>query len=121
MTLSRDDFQELIGKEYVKSVTPQIAKSMIDSGYGLIDVRDPEEFDEVHIPGSMLLPLFELHSRVRELDRDRSYVVYCHSGNRSAVAAMLLRQHNLDAVSLGGGIRDWPYETTDIYTEVQNG
>jgi rhodanese-related sulfurtransferase len=93
---------------------------MLDNGYGLIDVRYPEEFDEIYIPGATLLPLYELRERINELDKQRSYVVYCHSGNRSAVAALLLRQHNIDVLCLEGGVRDWPYETTDISAQAKS-
>jgi rhodanese-related sulfurtransferase len=111
MVLKQKDFQELIGSELVKSVTHKIAKTMLEEGYGLIDVRYSEEYDEVRIPGSTLIPLYELHDRIAELDTSKEYVVYCHSGNRSAIAALFLKERNIDAYSLTGGMRDWPYET----------
>lgn len=111
MVLKQKDFQELIGSELVKTVTHKIAKTMLEEGYGLIDVRYSEEYDEARIPGSTLMPLYELRDRFAELDTSKEYVVYCHSGNRSAIAALFLKERNIDAYSLTGGIRDWPYET----------
>ena len=64
------------------------------------------EFDDNHIPGAILIPLFELRNRMDELDKSKRYVVYCHGGGRSAVATLVLSQHQYDVVSLDGGIRD---------------
>ena len=47
-----------------------------------------------------------------ELNPEKNYVVYCRSGKRSAVAALLLKQYRLNAVSLKGGINAWPYKKT---------
>jgi rhodanese-related sulfurtransferase len=79
---------------------------MLGEGAHLLDVRNEEEYEMEYIPGCKLIPLLEL----RELESGKDYAIYCHSGKRSDVAAMILRQHKLNAVSLVGGIRDWPYE-----------
>ncbi|MBF0555988.1 MAG: rhodanese-like domain-containing protein, partial [Nitrospirae bacterium] len=42
-------------------------------------------------------------------DANKQYVVYCRSGRRSAVAAFKLKQLNINAVSLKGGIKAWTY------------
>lgn len=114
LVLGKDDFGELIGKELVKTVPSKVAHSMLDHDYGLIDVRYAEEYDEMHIPGSILIPLYELRDRIVELDTNKKYVVYCHSGNRSAIAAMLLAQNHIEALSMEGGIRDWEFEMESI-------
>jgi len=49
----------------------------------VLDVRQPEEWEEIHIPGATLIPLGELHQRLGELPKDQDIVVSCHSGNRS--------------------------------------
>lgn len=110
LTLKQKDFQELIGRELVKTVTYKIAKTMLEEDYELIDVRYAEEYDEVHIPGSTLIPLYELRDRVDEIDPTKKHIIYCHSGNRSAMAALFLKERNIDVYSLAGGIRDWPFE-----------
>ena len=113
--LDKDDFDELIKNPLIKTVNGQVAKSMLDTGHLPIDVRYSEEFDDNHIPGAILIPLFELRNRIDELDKNQKYVVYCHGGGRSAVATLVLSQHQFDVVSLDGGIRDWEYETEDVY------
>lgn len=111
LVLDKKDFKELISKPLIKTVHPKIARTMLETGYKLVDVRYKEEYKEHHIPDTILIPLNELRNRLDELDREDRYVIYCHSGNRSAVAALFLTENQFDVVSLEGGIRDWPFET----------
>lgn len=115
LVLDKGAFEELISNPLIKTVHPSVAKTMLETGYEMIDVRYPEEFDDHHIPGATLIPLFELRNRMEELDRNKKYIVYCHGGARSAVATLILAQNQFDVLSLEGGIRDWPFETTSIY------
>ena len=80
-----------------------------------LDVRYEEEYDESYIPGSVLIPLQELRKRFTELDPEVPYIAYCKGGKRSAVASLLLTQRGLEAVSLTGGISEWPYEVVKNY------
>lgn len=75
----------------------------------LVDVRQPEEFDEAHIEGCVLIPLGELEERAsKELDANRKIVCYCAHGIRSLDAAMALRMLGFkDVRSLQGGIEAW--------------
>lgn len=115
LVLDKEAFEELISTSLIKTVHPNVAKTMLETGYHLIDVRYSEEFDEHHIPGAKLIPLYELRNRMSELDKDKKYIVYCHGGARSAVATLILTQNHLDVVSLEGGIRSWPFETQSVY------
>lgn len=91
------------------------AKRMLDSNKNIIllDVRTVEENREKRIPGSVLIPVQELPNRLGELPKDpnRPILVYCRSGNRSAQAALILKQAGFPAVYDFGGIIDWPYAT----------
>lgn len=60
-----------------------------DNEYLLVDVRQPDEYEQGHIPGALLIPLPELDSRSQELMAvaERSIVFYCRSGARSARAS----------------------------------
>jgi CRP-like cAMP-binding protein len=104
-------FDELFNKPMIQRVKASVAKAYLESGYLPLDVRYQEEFDEGHLPGSILIPLHELRGRVDELNPAGSYVAYCKSGGRSAVATLLLRQRGLNVVSLAGGLREYPFET----------
>ncbi len=110
LVLSKKDFDELINAPMIDRISAGVANAMLGDGAHLLDVRYEEEYEMEYIPGCTLIPLLELRERVNELESGTDYVVYCHSGKRSDVAAMILRQHKLNAVSLVGGIRDWPYE-----------
>lgn len=73
----------------------------------LLDVREPDEFEEAHIPGSVLIPLGSLQRRLNEVPKDRQVVVICSVGGRSARATHFLRDHGVEAVNLHGGMRSW--------------
>ncbi|MDT8386180.1 MAG: cyclic nucleotide-binding domain-containing protein [Thiogranum sp.] len=112
--LHRDAFDEIIRNPLIKTVHPSVARTMVETGYKLLDVRYAEEFDDHHIPGAILMPLYELRNRMSELDSNQRYIVYCHAGGRAAVATLILAQNQFDVVSLEGGIRDWPFETGSV-------
>jgi rhodanese-related sulfurtransferase/rubrerythrin len=78
------------------------------SAYQLIDVRQPYEYRDAHLPGARLIPLDRLHLELGSLDPDRPLVVYCRSGRRSAAAVSHLLHHGLSrAVNMRGGILAW--------------
>jgi NADPH-dependent 2,4-dienoyl-CoA reductase/sulfur reductase-like enzyme/rhodanese-related sulfurtransferase len=110
LALNGASFKELISAPLVQEVDHSIAKIQLDQGKKeLLDVRYAEEWDESRIPGSILIPLPDLRKRLKELKKDKEYIIYCHSGKRSAVAAMILKQNGFEAAWLTNGIRDWPY------------
>lgn len=118
LILGKSDYQELINRPEVRTVQAQVAKTMIDNGYQLLDVRFPEEYMENRIPGAKLIPLGEINNKLKELNKQQPYILYCHSGPRSAVATLMLHEHNFEALSLEGGIRDWPYEIERPSTKI---
>jgi rhodanese-related sulfurtransferase len=76
----------------------------------LLDVREPEEYLRTRIEGSKLIPLGELEERLEEIRdwKDRSVVVHCHKGGRSAKACRLLSAAGFIRVAnLTGGIDAW--------------
>ena len=91
-----------------KIISVDEAREMIDDGAFLLDVRTPEEYQQVHIPGSTLIPLDTLASRANELPQDETIVIYCRSGNRSLQAVNILEQAGFDRVhSMDQGINYW--------------
>jgi len=84
------------------------AAALRDAGAFVLDVRQPEEWAEVHIPGATLIPLGELPGRVAEVPRDRDVVVVCHSASRSQAGQdILLGAGYLRVTSMTGGVREW--------------
>ena len=74
----------------------------------LLDVREPWEYQEGHVPGAHLIPLGELEQRVNEVPRDRPILAICHSGQRSLAAAGYLLQLGYNSVSnVDGGTAAW--------------
>jgi len=79
-----------------------------DAGAFILDVREPDEWNDSHIPGATLIPLGELASRVNEVPQDQEVVVVCRSGNRSAQGRDILLQAGFENVtSMAGGINQW--------------
>ncbi len=77
-------------------------------GAFILDVRQPEEWNEVHIPGATLIPLGELPSRLNEVPRDQEIVVVCRSGNRSQSGRDILLDAGFKNVtSMAGGVNSW--------------
>lgn len=97
------------------TITPKDAKRRLEleKGIILLDVRTPEEYREMHIPGSTLIPLDTLEKTVQDKIREKKVVifVYCKSGRRSTAAAEILVKYGYANVFNLGGILDWPYET----------
>jgi sulfur-carrier protein adenylyltransferase/sulfurtransferase len=93
----------------VPQVSPEEAKAMLDrGGVQLLDVREPWEYDEAHIPGCLLIPLGDVPLRYDEVDPGTPVVVYCKSGGRSAKAVGFLREQGYEkALNLSGGILAW--------------
>jgi SulP family sulfate permease len=88
-----------------------------DSPPLVVDVREPREFRQGHIPGARLLPLPQLLNLPVDLPRGRPIVVACRSGRRSARAASVLRaQGYAELRILGGGMLSW--EGANLLTAV---
>ena len=89
--------------------TPQQAHDAVGAGEAiLIDVREPWEWKQLRIPGTMLIPLAEVPSRLDEIPDDRDVYVHCRLGGRSAKAVEFLHEHGRPrAINVVGGIEAW--------------
>lgn len=97
-------FKQLYSEELKKLLTD------VNNGLTLLDVRQPYEHDEFHIPNSILIPLNELPERVAELEQYKNapIVVYCKAGVRSAMACKFLAAHGFDDLTnLADGVMGW--------------
>lgn len=77
------------------------------AGTAVLDVRNPDEYDEAHVPEVILIPLGELVERVDEVPTAGILPVICRSGARSLRAAEWLRGQGIDAVNVAGGTLAW--------------
>lgn len=81
-----------------------------------LDVREPNEYALGHIPGAVFLPRGNLETKIEAaVPRDSKVVIYCASGNRSALAADTMSQMGYsDVSSMAGGFRDWVYAGGEV-------
>jgi len=73
----------------------------------VIDVREPYEYIEGHVPGARLVPMGRLAQLRSELPRTEPVYLICASGNRSLAAADFLAQAGIQALSVAGGTSAW--------------
>lgn len=98
-------------------ITVDQAAQMRTEGAFILDVREPSEWVQFHIPGSTLIPLGDLPDRLNELPADRLIVVVCRSGNRSATGRdILLGAGFTQVTSMAGGVTRWQAQGLPIAT-----
>lgn len=94
----------------VKDINAQELRTLLsaESAPVVVDVREPWEFAQGHVPGARLIPLGDLARRVGELDANTPTVVVCASGSRSQSAAALLGQKGFKTIyNVRGGMLGW--------------
>ncbi len=117
MTTSQPSFQSIFGDEL-----DDYLKSRKEQEYLLVDVREPAEYEQGHIPGAKLLPLGQIEARIDELDTDKELIFYCASGNRSRVASMLVAESGLApkaVVNVEGGYYAWDGKVLTDFPRVE--
>jgi molybdopterin/thiamine biosynthesis adenylyltransferase/rhodanese-related sulfurtransferase len=111
-------------KEQIREVDPREVHDAVNNGNGsapvLVDVREQHEFEESHIPGAIHVPRGHLESRIegKVSDRSQPVVLYCASGQRSALAAHTLQSllGYDDVASMTGGITLWKDRGFEVET-----
>ena len=93
------------------NVDVETAKEMIENGeVVVIDVRTNEEYNQGHLEDAKLYNYQSdnFNAEINELDRDKAYLIYCHSGNRSSKAAAVMNDLGFKTVyNMEGGISAW--------------
>ena len=84
----------------------ELARRRTD-GAVVIDVRQPDEYDEGHVPGARLIPLGEVGQRLDEVPADAEVLVICRSGGRSLKAAEVMAATGRRPVNVAGGTLAW--------------
>ena len=114
MSTFRDLLRE--AKAEIRETDPAGAESMLAEGAVLLDVREPDEFEQGAVPGSVHIPRGNLEPNVenRLPEKDAPVVVMCAGGVRSAFAAQTLQEMGYgDVVSMDGGFNRWKDEGRD--------
>ncbi len=101
--LDRAQFEAIFKSSLVQTIDLTKARRFLASagiGFEVIDVRFPTEYRHGHVEGSSNVPVVALRKRLRELDRNRTWLVTPEGGRRSELAVYLLRQAGLNAYLL---------------------
>ena len=100
----------------IKEVTP--SEAMADTSENLVyfDCREPQEYNLGHIPGAVFIPRGQMETKIEAvIPRDKKVVIYCATGNRSALAALTLMQMGYtDVASMSEGFRGWVNAGGDV-------
>ena len=99
------------GAAGVPSISPAEAVMLMNQSKTIVlDVRDEVEFAAGHIQGAKHIPLKELESRIKELDKHKKkpLLVCCQKGVRSSAASKMLAGHGFEQLcQLSGGLDKW--------------
>ncbi|HEY8540602.1 MAG TPA: cyclic nucleotide-binding domain-containing protein [Steroidobacteraceae bacterium] len=104
MRLNREDFLQLMNEPLLERIDRQAAEFIVARGGRWLDVRLPSEYDQGHLPNALNVPLYFLRLKLKSLDRNTPYVVYCDTGRRSSAAAYILAERGFQAYVLQGGM-----------------
>ena len=89
------------------TVTELSALTAGESPVVILDVREDDEYEAVHVPGVLHIPISELMERMPEVPLDEPVYVICAVGGRSAQVAAYLEHTGIDAVNVSGGTVAW--------------
>ncbi|MCB0995227.1 MAG: molybdopterin-synthase adenylyltransferase MoeB [Acidimicrobiales bacterium] len=114
-------FRELLNqtKQQIREVDTAESEDLLGQGWLLLDIREPDEYEQGAVPGSIHIPRGNLESQIenRVPHRDTQIVVMCAGGVRSAFAAKTLEELDYtDVVSMAGGFNKWKDEGRDWAT-----
>ena len=94
--------------QYPSEINVSQASDLRAQGAFILDVRQPEEWTQFHIPGATLIPLGDLPNRLNEVPKDKEVVVVCRTGHRSAQGRDILKNAGFTKVtSMAGGVTQW--------------
>ncbi len=104
-----------MSEDQVQTIPPEELQKLISSksedSYTIVDVRQPEEYTEDHIPGALHIPLPELENSLQQIPQDQDLIFYCRSGRRSLAATALVQDTDRHIhgriMNLQGGILAW--------------
>jgi CRP-like cAMP-binding protein len=108
LRLDRQDFFALLKAPVVDEVSFGEAARLLSGGAQWLDVRLQDEYERAHALESLNMPLQLLRLKARLLDKSRTYLCYCDSGNRSNSAVFLLSQLGYNAYALRDGVNGLP-------------
>lgn len=91
----------------MKEVDIDQAASAVSEKATVLDVREPGEFREGHLPGAVNIPMGQVTARLGDLDREQPVYVVCGTGHRSSAMTEVLAAAGFDAINVAGGTGAW--------------
>jgi len=118
LTAAVDEFASNIPEGWMAVGKLDDVKALIESNIYLVDVREPNEYAEGHIPGAVNIPIRTLAQNLNQIPADQPVLIYCKSGHRAGMAVAALRLLGYDNVrSFPGGWNAWSKAGEAISTE----
>lgn len=105
MRLGKEDFKQLLNEPMLEYVDQYQGEKLVAGGAKWLDVRLPSEFEGQHLDAAMNIPLYFIRIKLKTLDRNVRYVVYCDTGRRSSAAAYILSERGFHTYVLRGGLQ----------------
>lgn len=105
MRLGKEDFKTLLNEPMLSYVDQYQAEEIVRKGAKWLDVRLPSEFEAQHLDDALNIPLYFLRIKLKTLDKNATYVVYCDSGRRSSAAAYILSERDFHVHVLRDGLQ----------------
>ena len=96
-----------------KQASALIEKHNGDDNFVVLDIRTPGEYHSGHLQDSILIDFYSktFSDQINRLDRQKSYLIYCRSGNRSSKSLNLFKELNFPKIyHLSSGINGWNSE-----------
>ncbi len=93
-----------------REVTALLGEKRGDTSFAILDVRTPEEYTSGHLAGSENIDYYaaDIKEKLAELDRSKTYLVYCRTGKRSSAVATMMESLGFTQINdLQGGIEAW--------------
>lgn len=111
MAVTRDDLLHA-ARNNIVILDADAAQALIEQGATVLDIREPSEFDQGHLPDAVHIPRglleFMVGNHPALQDVNATLVVYCKNGGRSTLATDLLKRMGFEkAVMLAGGFDNW--------------
>lgn len=114
-TVTGEDTDTVSPAAQVYDITVQKAFNLMQENAGnldfiILDVRTPEEYSEGHIEGAINIDYYadDFENKLDELDKGKTYLVYCRTGSRSASARDIMTDLGFKNIyNMTGGISDW--------------
>ena len=100
----------------IDEVTVDDLADALDDGARVVDVREPSEYTDGHVPGAVLVPLGTVGDLLDEFGGDGDLYVICRSGARSMRACEELAANGIEAANVAGGTLAWIRSGRDVVT-----